>query len=172
MGYYFEEEVFPVKIRNQKSEKNENYEIWAVSSLGVKEIDSNPKTYLYSGLTVNFAFFLSQINKLGLGIDFHNDPSLLSYGPGKNFYPGDTGLSFRYGINLNHEFMLGNAGFFAGYGYYLRDTDNNPSKRYFKAGFKYYHKKIIGMVLIRAIPLFRAEVVEYGFGYRFTKYKK
>jgi len=27
------------------------------------------------------------------------------------------------------------------------------------------------MVLIRAIPLFRADVVEFGIGYKFTKHK-
>lgn len=171
MGYYFEE-VTPRKIRNQQTERAERYELWAVSSLGVKQIDSNPKKYMYSGLTINFAVYLAQINKLGIGIDFHHDPSLVTYAPNKNTYPGDTGLKFRYGINLNHEFVFGKAGFFAGYGYYLRDTENNPSKRYFKTGFKYYYNKIIGMVLIRAIPLFRAEVVEFGLGYRFTKHKK
>ncbi len=168
MGYYFEEESIPVKIRNQQTERAESYEFWAVSSLGVKQVDSDPKKYMYSGLTVNFALFLSQINKLGIGIDLHNDPALVTYASSNS---GDKGLSFRYGINLNHEFIFGKTGLFGGYGYYLRDTENNPSKRYFKAGFKYYHKKIIGMALIRAIPLFRAEVVEFGFGYKLTKYK-
>jgi hypothetical protein len=172
MGYYFEEETFPLKtFTNQQTERDENYEFWAVSSMGVKQIDSDPKRYLFSGVTVNFALFLSQINKLGIGIDFHNDPSLVTYVSDNDSYSGNTDFYFRYGVNLHHEFILGKAGFITGYGYYLKDTDNNPSKRYMKAGFKYYHKNIIGMVLIRAIPLFRAEVVEFGLGYKLTKYK-
>lgn len=169
LGYYFEEEALPLKRAGyKKAERSENYEIWAASSLGVKQIDSDPKKYLYSGVTVNFAVYLSQISKLGIGFDFHNDPSLVSLA---SLYPGDTGFSFRYGANLNHEFLFGRTGLFAGYGYYLRDTQFNPSKRYYKVGVKYYYKKIIGMVLLRAIPLFRADVVEFGFGYKFTRYK-
>lgn len=171
MGYSFEKEAERMSTRYPRTERAENYEVWAATSLGIKQIDSDPKRHLFSGLTVNLAFYLSQINKLGIGVDFHNDPALMAYAPGNHSDAGDTGLSFRYGINLNHEFLFGRTGLFAGYGYYLRDTDNNPSKRYFKAGFKYYHKKFIGMALIRAIPLFRAEVIEFGFGYRLTKYK-
>jgi hypothetical protein len=48
MGYYFEEETFPLKtFTNQQTERDENYEIWAVSSMGVKQIDSDPKRYLF-----------------------------------------------------------------------------------------------------------------------------
>ncbi len=171
MGYYFEEEAAPPKTGILQTERKESYEIWAVSSLGVKEMDGNPQKYLYSGVTVNFAVFLSQINKLGIGIDVHNDPSLMSYASGSDLYSRNPRFYFRYGINLNHEFIFGNTGFFAGYGYYLKDTGYNPSMRYYKVGFKYYYKKLIGMVLIRAVPLFRADVVEFGFGYKFTKYR-
>jgi hypothetical protein len=172
LGYYLEEEVSHIKGKNQQPERKGSYEIWMVSSMGLKEVDYDSKKYMYSGLTVNFAVFLSQINKSGIGIDFLNDPSLVSYASQYYSYPGHPGFNFRYGINLNSEFIFGKTGFFGGYGIYLKNSDYYSSKLFYKVGFKYYYKNFIGMVLIRASPLFRADVVEFGFGYKFTKYKK
>jgi len=35
-------------------------------------------------------------------------------------------------------------------------------------GFKFYFKNVIGVALLRAIPLFRADLVELGIGYRIS----
>lgn len=172
IGYYLEEKLPYEEIKNNKKERTENYEIWAVTTVGVKEIDSDPKKYMFSGLTLNFAKYLSTINKLGIGIDFLNDPSLVSQAYRKYHYLGKSEFNFRYGINLNHEFIFGNVGFFLGYGFYLKHSDYYASNRYYKAGFKYHYKNAIGLVSIRAIPLLRADMMEFGVGYRFTKHKK
>lgn len=172
VGYYLEDKLPYEEIKNRKTERTENYEVWAVTTFGLKELDSDSRKYMFSGLTVNFAKYLSQINKLGIGIDFLNDPSLVPTAYNQYHYIGASDLNFRYGINLNHEFILGNTGFFAAYGFYFRHSDYYTSNRYYKAGFKYYYKNVIGMVLIRAIPLFRADVVEFGVGYKVTTHKK
>ncbi len=172
MGYYIEEKVPSKETRKHQTERTESYEIWAASSLGIKEIEYDSKKYFYSGFTANFAVYLSRINKLGIGIDFLNDPSMMLMASMKNYDPGDTNINFRYGINLNHELLFGKTGFLAGYGIYLRDYGLYPTRRYYKAGFKYYYKNLIGMVILRALPLFRADVVEFGIGYKFTKYKR
>lgn len=171
VGYYLEEKLPYEQIKNQKTKRTENYEIWAVSTFGFKELDSDLQKYMFSGFTLNFSKYISQINKPGIGIDFLNDPSLVPLAGRQYHYIGDSNLNFRYGINVNHEFILGNAGFFAAYGFYLQHSEYYSSRRYYKAGFKYYYKNVIGMVLIRAIPLFRADVVEFGIGYKFTKHK-
>ena len=166
LGYYFEERVSPAGNSGNPGEKPARYEIWGATSIGIKQIDNEPKTFLFTGLTVNFTRVLSPVNKLGIGYDFHKDPALVLLAKKYGVYEGYKGLSYRYGLNLNHEFLFGNTAFYTGYGYYLKDIGYNPSRRYYKAGFKYYCNNIIGMALIRAIPLFRADVVEFGIGYR------
>jgi hypothetical protein len=102
-------------------------------------------------------------------MDFLNDPSLTSYAYQQYHYLGSPDLDFRYGLNLHNEFIMGNTGIFAAYGFYIRKSEYYTSRRYYKVGFKFYWKNVIGIVLVRAVPLFRADVVEFGIGYRFKK---
>ncbi len=172
IGYYLENEASHNSNIKPPKEKNENFEFWMVSSFGIKELDYDPKKYLYSGLTVNMVKYLCPINKSGIGIDMFNDPTLIKYASQYYYYTGSPGFNFRYGINLNSEFLFNRVGFFGGYGIYLKNSEFYSSRLFYKAGFKYYYKDFIGMVLIRASPLFRADVVEFGIGYRMTTYKK
>ena len=41
-------------------------------------------------------------------------------------------------------------------------------QRYYKVGFKFYFGDFIGVAILRAIPLFRADLVEFGIGYRIS----
>jgi len=172
IGYELEEKLEYERIRKQKIKKEENHEFWAYASFGFKEIDSDSKEYTFSSLSINYSKQVSLINKLGIGMDFLNDPSLTPFAYEKYYYLGKPDLNFRYGINLHNEFMFGNTGFLFAYGKYLRKSTYYSSQWYYKAGFKYYYKNVIGLALIRAIPLFRADVVEFGIGYKFSKHKK
>ena len=172
IGYELEEKLPYEKLRRQKITKDENHEFWAVTSVGMKEIDLGSRKYVFSSISINYSKYITKINKLGIGFDFLNDPSLTPIAYEKYYYLGKPDLNFRYGINLHNEFMFGKTGFFVAYGKYLRESSYYSSPWYYKAGFKYYYRNFIGIVLIRAIPLFRADVVEFGLGYRISKNKK
>lgn len=172
IGYELEKKLPYEKLRKQKVPWKENHEFWAFASFGFKEVDAGSKEYLFSSFSVNYSKYLSQINKLGLGIDFLNDPSLTPTAYERYYYLGKPDLNFRYGLNLNHEFLFGKVGFLLAYGKYLRESSYYSSRWYYKAGFKYYHRNFLGIVLIRAIPLFRADVVEFGVGYKIPFYKR
>ena len=146
-------------------------EFWAFVSAGLKEIEDIHKKYTFSGLSVNYSRQVSKINKLGIGIDFSNNSSLTTLAVQFHNYSGHNNLNFRTGINIHNEFVMGNFGVFSAYGLYPGNIDFYSSRVYYKTGFKYYFNNIIGVILIRAIPLFRAEVIEFGVGYRFTEYK-
>jgi hypothetical protein len=103
---------------------------------------------------------------LGIGFDYLNDQSLTDHAIKQYSYSGDPTLNFRVGTNLHNEFMMGNVGLFTAYGFYFGDSRNYISRRYYKVGFKFYFRNIIGTALIRAVPLFHADVVEFGIGYR------
>ncbi len=75
-------------------------------------------------------------------------------------------MDFRYGINCHNEFIMWPTGLFMAYGFYFRKSEYYVSRGYYKAGFKFYFRDFFGIALIRAIPLFRADVVEFGIGYR------
>ncbi|MBN1819944.1 MAG: acyloxyacyl hydrolase [Prolixibacteraceae bacterium] len=146
-------------------------EYWAFVSTGIKEIEGGNKKYSFSGLSVNYSKQVSRINKLGLGFDFSNNTSLTTLAREFQNYTGQRNLNFRYGINIHNEFLFGNFAAFGAYGLYLGSTEYYSSRRYYKTGFKYYFKNIVGIIVIRAIPLFRAEVIEFGIGYRLFESK-
>lgn len=172
IGYELEDKLEYEKIRRQKTENNINHEFWAFTSFGFKEIDMGSKKYTFSSISLNYSKQLTQINKLGIAIDFLNDPSLTPYAYENYYYLGKPDLNFRYGINLHHELIFGKTEFLLAYGKYLRKSSYYTSQWYYKAGFKYSYKNVIGVVLIRAIPLFRADVVEFGIGYKISRHKK
>jgi hypothetical protein len=147
-------------------------EIWVMTSLGIKEIENQEKKYTFSSASINYSKQITAINKIGVGIDFLNDPSLTSVGYLRYHYLGSPDLNFRYGLNFHNEFIMGNTGIFAAYGFYLRESEFYATRGYYKAGFKFYRKNLIGVLLIRAIPLFRADVVEFGLGYRIKGNRK
>jgi hypothetical protein len=61
---------------------------------------------------------------------------------------------------------MGKTGLFMAYGFYLKESEYYLSRRYYKGGFKFYFHNFFAAAIIRAVPLFRADVVELGFGYR------
>jgi hypothetical protein len=128
----------------------------------------NSEKYIFSVFSVNYSKQISVINKIGFGVDFSNDPSITPFAKEIYYYTGGENLNFRYGVNIHNEFIMGKTGLFAAYGIYLGNQDYYISQRYYKAGFKFYFDNMFGVVLIRAIPLFRAEVIELGLGFRLT----
>ena len=159
----------PLKSERPPLIKNE---FWAMASIGLKEIEFNEKRYIFSSVSINYSKQVSSINKLGIGMDFLNDPSLTPFAYKEYHYLGESDLNFRYGLNFHNEFLMGNTGFFTAYGFYIRDSEYYTRRGYYKVGFKFYWKNVIGVALIRAMPLFRADVVEVGIGYRLKSMKK
>ena len=162
------QESKPVKSERPPLIKNE---FWATVTMGLKEIEHYEKRYTFSSVSINYSKQISSINKLGIGMDFLNDPSLTPFAYKEYHYTGGSDLNFRYGFNLHNEFLMGNTGFFTAYGFYLRDSEYYTRRGYYKVGFKFYWKNVIGVALIRAMPLFRADVVEVGIGYRVKSMK-
>ena len=147
-------------------------EFWAFASVGVKEIEYVSDKYIFSGISLNYSKQVWAINKMGLGVDFSRDPSLTTFAVYRYGYSGDRDLSFRAGINIHNEFMMGRTGLYTAYGIYLGSDEFYSSKKYYKAGFKFYFENMFGLVLIRAIPLFRAQALEFGMGFRITDKKQ
>ena len=146
-------------------------EIWSLFSMGLKGIENNQKKYSFFGLSVHYSKQISTINKIGIGIDFSTNSSLNTLAAINYHYSGYENLNFRTGIHIHNEFLMGNFGVFGAYGLYLGNIDFYSSRRYYKTGFKYYFNNVVAAILIRAIPLFRAEVIEFGIGYRLADVK-
>ncbi len=168
LGYEFEDQ--PVRKKIPKSERNlePRHEIWVYGAGGVKEVNGWPdKTYYSVNSSLNYSFRTSAINKMGVGLDFvydssNEDYAYLTY----ENYQGDPPLNFRSGISIHNEFIFKRTGLFTSYGFNFKMNEFYPRQRYYKVGLKFYYKDIIGVVLLRAIPLFRADLLELGIGYR------
>lgn len=171
LGYELEDNLPYEKSRTIKTPKVENHEFWSLASLGLKQNDPGSKKYTPSSISLNYSKHLTKINKIGFGIDFIHDPSLTTLARQRYFYTGESNLNFRYGVNAHNEFLFGNTGLYMAYGFYPGNSDYYTSVRYYKVGFKYYFKNIFGGVIIRAIPLFRADVLEFGIGYKLSRRK-
>lgn len=147
-------------------------EIWTTASVGFKQLNWSDKTFFFRSATLNYSKQITKINKLGIGIDYSYDESATEYASKMYDFHGQTNLNERFGLNAQLELVLGNFNFFTAYGFYFGDDKYYPSKKYYKVGYKQYFGNVMGFVLIRAIPLFRAEVVEFGIGYSIKRKKE
>ncbi len=172
VGYEMEEKAQFLKTPVSENLKFIKDEIWVYISGGVKEVEDNPKSYDFLSVSINYSKQISVLNKVGIGFEYLNDGSQTYVGRTKFNYLGESTLDKRYGINVHNEFFAGDFGFLLAYGIYLNDAQNYSSKAYYKVGFKYHFKNVYGIFIIRAVPIFRADVMEFGIGYRFKKYKK
>ena len=173
IGYELEDQPERKKIPKEKHNIDSRHEFWIYGATGVKEIDDmNQKKYIPVNASLNYTYQTSVINKMGIGLDFVYDPSLEDYAYENYEYYGEPSLNFRYGISLHNEFILGRAGLFTSYGLNLQMNKYYTRQRYYKAGVKVYFNNFIGVVLLRAIPLFRADLVEFGIGYRISPKKR
>jgi hypothetical protein len=173
LGYEFEDQ--PIRKKTPKSERDieSRNEFWIYGATGFKEIDGmQGKTYVPFNASINYTYRTSVINKMGVGLDFVYDPSLEDFAYLNYNYPGEPPLNFRYGISLHNEFIFGRTGFFSSYGFNLRMNEYYTRQRYYKVGFKFYFGDFIGVAILRAIPLFRADLVEFGIGYRISPNSK
>ena len=174
LGYELED--IPVREKIPKSEKIPDFkhEFWSFASVGMKTVDEleNSKKYFPVNFSLNYSYRLTMLNKMGLGMDFIYDPSLSEYATLNYNYHGEPSINFRFGLNIHNEFIFGNTGFYSCYGFFPKKSDYYSTVKYYKVGLKYYFKNVIGVVFLRAIPLFRADVVELGIGYRITSKRK
>ncbi len=173
IGYEFENQ--PIHKRILRAERNiqSRNEFWIYGATGIKEVDGmNQKRYIPVNASLNYTYRTSVINKMGIGFDFVYDPSLENFASINYNYNGSPPLNFRYGVSLHNEFIFGRTGLFTSYGLNLKMNEYYTRQRYYKVGFKFYFKNIIGVALLRAIPLFRADLVEIGVGYRISPKSK
>jgi len=166
LGYEFEEQLEHRKVPKSEKPMEPHHEFWIYAAAGFKNVEGMPNNYIPFNAGLNYSYRTSIINKMGIGADFIYDPSLEDFATLKYNYQGEPPLNFRYGISLHNEFIFGKTGLFTSYGFYPNISEFYTRQRYYKVGFKFYHNNIIGLVLLRAIPLFRADLLELGIGYR------
>ena len=130
------------------------------------------KRYFPLSASLNYSYRTSLINKMGIGLDLVYDSSLEDFAYLNYEYQGSPPLNFRYGISLHNEFLFGRTGLFTSYGFYPKILEYYTRQRYYKVGAKIYFNNLVGVVLLRAIPLFRADVIEFGIGYKISKPKR
>ncbi len=168
LGYEFEDQPVHQKIPKSERNKEPRHEFWIYGAGGIKEVNGYPdKTYYSVNSSLNYSYRTTTINKMGIGLDFvydssNEDYAYLTY----EGYEGEPPLNFRSGISLHNEFIFKNTGLFASYGFNFKMNEFYPRQRYYKVGLKLYFKNVIGVVILRAIPLFRADLLELGIGYR------
>jgi len=167
LGIELEEQMLDYKPTREEKRPVIKNEFWLLASTGNKQITYKSTVFTFSGISLSFSRIVSKINKIGISFDLSNDPAQSFEAYNKfQLFPGISDFDIRFGLSLHHEFMMGNLGFLTTYGFYLQESEYYTSQRYFKAGFKYYIHDFFGAVLVRAIPLFRADIFEFGIGYR------
>ncbi|WP_319499935.1 acyloxyacyl hydrolase [uncultured Draconibacterium sp.] len=171
LGWEFEKQVEKIPSNEEGRGKLIKNEFWAYASTGLNTVRDYDQRFVFIATSLNYSKQINPINKIGIGIDFIKDEALNQYAINNYNYDEDSDLSFRFGPNLQGEFLFGNLSFLGAYGFFFGDTTNYISRAYYKAGAKYYAKNIIGIAMIRAVPLFKAQVVEFGLGYRFPRIK-
>lgn len=171
VGWKFERQAEKIKPLKENREPLIKNEFWFYGSIGTNKVKESTKHFTFFGASLNYSKQLNPINKLGIGIDFINDEALHQYAIINYKYNGNSDLSFRFGPNIQGELLFGKLSFLGAYGFFFGDATNYVSRAYYKVGAKYYAKNIIGIAVIRAVPLFKAQVLEFGLGYRFHKQK-
>ena len=172
LGYEFEDQKQRHEFHPAEKPPFIKNEIWAFVSTGFKQLKYDSRTYTFAGISLNYSKQISVINKMGIGADFSRDRSYVTLAEHEYGYTGSDKLSYRFGMNIHNEFIMGAFGLYGAYGLYFGNEEYYIRQRYYKAGFKFYFNDFFGVVLIRAVPLFRAEVIEFGIGFRLTDKKQ
>ncbi|MDX8338186.1 acyloxyacyl hydrolase [Draconibacterium sp. IB214405] len=167
LGWAFEKQAEKVKPDEEERARLIKNEFWAYASTGANKVRDYDKRFVFFATSLNYSKQINPINKIGIGFDFINDEALNQYAIKNYNFNGESDLSFRCGPNLQGEFLFGNLSILAAYGIFFGDPSNYVSRGYYKVGAKYYAKNIIGIAMIRAVPKFKAQVIEFGLGYRF-----
>ena len=168
VGIAFEKPIEKYKVPKEPREPYIKNEYWLYSVMGTKEVKNYGQRFAFFTLSLNYSRQISMINKLGLGMDFIRDGAATQYARQNFNYTGQEDLSYRFGPNLQTEFLFGRTNFFAAYGFYFGTTEHYSTRAYYKVGSKIYFNHFFAIVLIRAIPLFRAEALLFGVGYRIS----
>lgn len=171
LGWEFEKQVEKVTSSEEERDPLIKNEFWAYASTGLNSVRDYDQSFVFIAASLNYSKQINPINKIGIGIDFIKDDALDQYAINNYNYSGESDLSFRFGPNLQGEFLFGSFGFLGAYGFFFGDDTSYISRAYYKLGGKYYAKNIIAIAMIRAVPLFKAQVVEFGLGFRFSHIK-
>lgn len=174
LGYELEDQPVHQTVPKQERIHGARHELWGYGATGVKEVENHKgKKYVGANASVCYSYRTSPINKMGVGLDFSYDPAAEDYAYlTYDSYRGDPPLNFRTGASFHNEFLFKRTGLFTSYGFNFKMNEFYPRRAYYKVGLKMYHKNLIGAVILRAIPRFRADLLELGFGYRIPVKRK
>jgi hypothetical protein len=145
-------------------------EMWIELAGGKRALQHSEQKYSVFSASLNYSRKIGRINKLGIGLDFIHDNSLTDRARERYDYTGEADINFRVGPNVHGEFLFGNASFIGAYGFYFCDNTYYVSRAYYKAGAKYRFKNFVAQAMVRAVPLFKAEVITFGLGYTFYSF--
>lgn len=165
IGVELEDQIDKSNIPSIEEVPKVKNELWGYIAGGLKVIPDNENRFVFLAASLNYSKQLGKVNKLGVGIDFINDESLTELARIKYGYTGEADINFRYGPNLQGEFLFGKSSLFGAYGFYFGSDEYYVSKIYYKVGYKYSLGKVVCMAVLRAVPLFKANAFEIGIGY-------
>ena len=169
VGVEFEKPVVGYRIPKQDREPFPKNEFWLYTAIGTKEVKNYDGRFTFSTLSLNYSRQLSTINKTGIGLDFIDDEAATQYATQNLEYTGTEDLSFRFGPNIQTEFIFGRTSIFGAYGFYFGNNDYYSKRAYYKVGSKVHFANFFGTVIIQAVPLFKAQALVFGVGYRFRR---
>ena len=133
---------------------------------GTVEPDPGHK-YFTATASVNYAWNVNPKHKLGVGLEYFYDRSLL-----KRLVLQDVGeilhrYCFRPGVNVSHELLFGNFSFVTQVGHYIYSKSNRFGKVYYRVAFKYqFCENWFALLGLKAHLPAIADFTEWGIGYR------
>lgn len=172
IGVEFEKPKDANTVSAPAKEPYHKNEYWIFAAMGTKSVKDFDERFTFSVVSVNYSRQISMINKIGFGIDFIKDESANQYAIQNLEYKATEDLSFRYGPNIQTEFLFGRTSFTAAYGFYFGDDTYYSKRAYYKVGTKVHFNNFFATALIRAMPLFKAEALLFGLGYRIKSKKQ
>ncbi len=158
----------PGQIKNDVPQADKRWQFAVVGRFGVNELygAGGPK-YPYYGLTGYFMKPLNLKRQIGIGCDIYYSGAVLEMihrreiAIKSRFEAIRPGLSFVYIMNFSHLSLVLHLGA------YLYNKENSDGYFYDRVALQYTVKKHILFQLGLKTHLMRAEVLEFGFGYKF-----
>lgn len=128
----------------------------------------DPHRYYVSCLGINYVFVKGVKHKYNIGIDIFYDEST---NRGTWDYKPKTSIDYRLrqGVHIAHTLCIGRIGIYTEMGVYVYSKASTPSAIYNRLGIDYnLTKQIMARISLKA-HMAKAEIIEFGLAYNFTK---
>ncbi len=159
-----EETPFPKKVKPPKAKQKIGYNFILRSGINEsKNIDSGK--YPFYVATFMLDKKMNSISSITTGLDYFDSKFLKNYIDNDNPQPEITNTK-RIGIFLGHTLHLNKLGVVSQIGYNVYYPKKYVSRIYERFGLNYKLNKHFFTELTLKINIFRAEMLEFGFGYR------